>query len=48
MTIIKVKMTLERKFGTPYDQMALELRDTSETKICDMSDNDAQLGSYGP
>ena len=48
MTIMKVKMTLERKFGTPYDQMALELRDTSEAKVCDMADNDATLGSYSP
>ena len=47
-TIAQIKGILERKFGTMADQMSLELRDTTEKKVCAMSDDAATLGSYGP
>ena len=47
-TIQKTKEILERKFGTPSTSMALELRDASDKKVCDMTNDAATLGSYNP
>ena len=48
MTIRQVKMALERKLGTPFDAMSLQLRDTKDQKVCDMADDEAVLASFQP
>lgn len=47
-TIASVKASLERRFGTSADYMALKLKDESGAFKCDMTNNDAQLAIYQP
>lgn len=47
-TIGAIKSSLEMKFGIAAMQMNLQLLDTNETHVCDMSDDSVSLGSYGP
>ena len=47
-TIIKCKEFLERKFGTNPADMRLQLRNTNQQAVAQMTDNDATLGSYNP
>ena len=45
-TIRQVKEQLERKFGTSADGMKLELRDTGDQPVAEMSDDTQTLAAY--
>ena len=47
-TIREIKEQLERKFGTAADGMKLELRDTKDQNVAEMTDDLQTLAHYNP
>mmetsp|Transcript_10348 Transcript_10348/g.11231 ORF Transcript_10348/g.11231 Transcript_10348/m.11231 type:complete len:240 (-) Transcript_10348:255-974(-) len=45
-TVGRVKSELEKRFGTPVDNIKLVLHNSSHEVVCDMNENEAALGQY--